>query len=120
VIGRSVQYIKRLLLDNYKAENLGSSEFSYKVPGLVLESWNRKQRVTLGESDPPEKAPKLKAQPAVAFGGAFNIKFINYTANTIVPVIITAIVLFPLLVYIVFADEMLIPRSIRMHSVPRG
>lgn len=54
----------------------------------------------------------------LVLAGAFNIKFINYTANIIVPVVITAIVLFPFLLYIVFADESLIPVSIKMHELP--
>ena len=54
----------------------------------------------------------------LVLAGAFNIKFINYTANIIVPVVITAVVLFPFLLYIVFADESLIPVSIKMHELP--
>lgn len=54
----------------------------------------------------------------LVLAGAFDIKFINYTANIIVPVVITAIVLFPFLLYIVFADESLIPVSIKMHELP--
>jgi Na+/H+ antiporter NhaD/arsenite permease-like protein len=53
----------------------------------------------------------------LVLAGAFNIKFINYTANMIVPVIVTAVVLFPFLLYIVFADEKLIPISIKMHEL---
>ncbi|EPE29870.1 arsenite efflux transporter ArsB-like, putative [Glarea lozoyensis ATCC 20868] len=53
----------------------------------------------------------------LVLAGAFNIKFINYTANMIVPVISTAIILFPFLLYIVFADESLIPFSIKMHEL---
>ncbi len=53
----------------------------------------------------------------LVLAGAFNIKFINYTANMIVPVVVTAIVLFPFLLYIVFADESLIPLSIKMHEL---
>ncbi|KAL2862806.1 putative arsenite efflux transporter ArsB-like [Aspergillus lucknowensis] len=49
---------------------------------------------------------------------AFEIKFIEYTANMIVPVVITAIVLFPFLLYIIFADESLVPLSIEMHELP--
>ncbi|KAK3067402.1 hypothetical protein LTR53_015752 [Teratosphaeriaceae sp. CCFEE 6253] len=49
--------------------------------------------------------------------GAFNIKFIHYTANVIVPVIATIIVLCPFLLYIVFADNDLIPRSIELHEL---
>ncbi|KAI1392064.1 uncharacterized protein F4822DRAFT_389529 [Hypoxylon trugodes] len=53
----------------------------------------------------------------LVLSGAFGIKFIIYTANMIVPVIVTAIVLFPFLLYIVFADESLIPLSIQMHEL---
>ncbi|KAH7309237.1 putative arsenite efflux transporter ArsB-like protein [Rhexocercosporidium sp. MPI-PUGE-AT-0058] len=53
----------------------------------------------------------------LVLAGAFQIKFIDYTANMIVPVVITAIVLFPFLLYIVFADESLIPISIKMHEL---
>lgn len=53
----------------------------------------------------------------LVLAGAFNVKFIYYTANMIVPVVITAIVLFPFLLYIVFADEALIPLSIKMHEL---
>ncbi|KAL4916141.1 hypothetical protein BDW62DRAFT_109374 [Aspergillus aurantiobrunneus] len=49
---------------------------------------------------------------------AFQIKFIDYTANMIVPVVITGIVLFPFLLYIIFADESLVPLSIEMHELP--
>jgi Na+/H+ antiporter NhaD/arsenite permease-like protein len=48
---------------------------------------------------------------------AFEIKFIDYTANMIVPVVITAIVLFPFLLYIIFADESLVPLKIEMHEL---
>jgi Na+/H+ antiporter NhaD/arsenite permease-like protein len=51
---------------------------------------------------------------------AFNIKFIHYAANMIVPVVATVIVLFPCLLYIIFADENLIPLSIRMHELFEG
>ncbi|KAF2689425.1 putative arsenite transmembrane transporter protein [Lentithecium fluviatile CBS 122367] len=54
----------------------------------------------------------------LVLAGAFDIKFINYTANIIVPVVATAVVLFPFLLYIVFADESLIPVSIKMHELP--
>ena len=53
----------------------------------------------------------------LVLAGAFSIKFIEYTANMIVPVVVTAIVLFPFLLYIVFADESLIPLSIKMHEL---
>jgi len=53
----------------------------------------------------------------LVLAGAFNIKFIVYTANMIVPVVVTAIVLFPFLLYIVFADQALIPNKIEMHDI---
>lgn len=54
----------------------------------------------------------------LVLAGAFNIKFINYTANLIIPVLCTAIALFPLLIYVVFADFRLIPLRIEMHPLP--
>jgi Na+/H+ antiporter NhaD/arsenite permease-like protein len=54
----------------------------------------------------------------LVLAGAFQIRFIDYTANMIVPVVITAIVLFPFLLYIIFANESLIPLSIKMHELP--
>ncbi|KAL7948840.1 hypothetical protein V8C42DRAFT_312462 [Trichoderma barbatum] len=54
----------------------------------------------------------------LVLAGAFNIKFIHYTANMIVPVVATAIVLFPFLLYIVFANPELIPHEIKMHELP--
>jgi Na+/H+ antiporter NhaD/arsenite permease-like protein len=53
----------------------------------------------------------------LVLAGAFKIKFIDYTANMIVPVFVTAVVLFPFLLYIVFADEALIPSSIKMREL---
>ncbi|KAF1357570.1 putative arsenite transmembrane transporter protein [Lizonia empirigonia] len=49
--------------------------------------------------------------------GLFNIKFINYTANMIVPIMVTALLLFPFLLYI-FHDESLIPSVIKYHELP--
>ncbi|KAF1998995.1 hypothetical protein P154DRAFT_523616 [Amniculicola lignicola CBS 123094] len=54
----------------------------------------------------------------LVLAGAFRIKFINYTANIIVPVMATAIILCPVLLYLVFANQELIPRSIKMHELP--
>ncbi|KAL0936011.1 arsenite efflux transporter [Colletotrichum truncatum] len=54
----------------------------------------------------------------LVLAGAFNIKFIEYTANMVVPVVITALVLFPFLLYIIFANEGLIPVSIHMWELP--
>ncbi|KAI0477262.1 hypothetical protein GGR56DRAFT_398861 [Xylariaceae sp. FL0804] len=53
----------------------------------------------------------------LVLAGAFNIKFVDYTAHMIVPVVITVIVLFPFLLYVVFRDEALIPQSIMMHDL---
>lgn len=53
----------------------------------------------------------------LVLAGAFEIKFIVYTANMIVPVVATAIVIFPILLYIIFADTSLIPVSIKMHEL---
>ncbi|PNY23830.1 Uncharacterized protein TCAP_06227 [Tolypocladium capitatum] len=61
----------------------------------------------------------VTSSPAnLILAAAFGIKFIDYTANMVVPVIATATVLFPFLLYIIFADESLIPRSIEMHELP--
>ena len=54
----------------------------------------------------------------LVLAGAFGIKFIKYTANMIVPVVVTGIVLFPFLLYIIFHDESLIPSSIKMEDLP--
>ena len=54
----------------------------------------------------------------LVLAGAFNIRFITYTANMIVPVVVTGIVLFPFLLYIVFADEDLIPATIDRFTLP--
>ncbi len=43
----------------------------------------------------------------LVLAGAFNIKFINYTANVIIPVVVTAIVMLPFLLFIVFPSETL-------------
>ena len=54
----------------------------------------------------------------LVLAGAFKIKFIVYTANMIVPVIATTIVLFPFLLYFIFAEESLIPICIKMQELP--
>ncbi|KAL6708795.1 hypothetical protein ACN47E_002202 [Coniothyrium glycines] len=54
----------------------------------------------------------------LVLAGAFGITFIKYTANVIVPVLATGIVLFPFLLYIIFHDEALIPSSIKMEDLP--
>ncbi|KAK5169757.1 uncharacterized protein LTR77_005735 [Saxophila tyrrhenica] len=53
----------------------------------------------------------------LVLAGAFDIKYITYTANMIVPVVVTAIVLFPFLLWAVFRDESLVPGSIEMHTL---
>lgn len=54
----------------------------------------------------------------LVLAGAFEIKFIEYTANVIVPVLFTAILLFPFLLFVVFRDDKLVPRTIDMHELP--
>ena len=54
----------------------------------------------------------------LVLAGAFGIKFIVYTANVIVPVIATTILLYPFLLYVVFHSEALIPTSIKLHELP--
>jgi Na+/H+ antiporter NhaD/arsenite permease-like protein len=49
--------------------------------------------------------------------GAFSIRFINYSANVIVPVIVTGVLLFPCLLYLVFKNDSLIPKCIEMHQL---
>ncbi|KAL1836517.1 hypothetical protein VTJ49DRAFT_5057 [Mycothermus thermophilus] len=58
----------------------------------------------------------------LVLAGAFEIRFIDYTANMIVPVILTGLILFPFLLHIVFNSETLVPRSIQIHQFdgPRG
>ncbi|KAJ8132411.1 hypothetical protein O1611_g1209 [Lasiodiplodia mahajangana] len=53
----------------------------------------------------------------LVLAGAFDIKFIDYTRDMVVPVVITAILLFPFLLYIVFANESLVPSAIKMHEL---
>ena len=53
----------------------------------------------------------------LVIAGAFSIKFINYSANIVVPTVVTGIVLFPALLYVVFRDESLIPKHIEMHQL---
>lgn len=54
----------------------------------------------------------------LVLAGAFQITFIKYTANVIVPVVVTGIILFPFLLYIIFQDENLIPETILMEDLP--
>ncbi|USP79127.1 hypothetical protein yc1106_06401 [Curvularia clavata] len=54
----------------------------------------------------------------LVLAGAFKITFIKYTANVIVPVLATGIVLYPFLLYIIFHDESLIPTTIKMEDLP--
>jgi Na+/H+ antiporter NhaD/arsenite permease-like protein len=49
--------------------------------------------------------------------GAFNIRFINYSGNVVVPVIVTGLLLFPFLLYAVFRDATLVPKRIEMHQL---
>lgn len=54
----------------------------------------------------------------LVLAGAFQVKFVEYTANMIVPVIFTAILLFPCLLYLVFRKDSLVPKAITMHELP--
>jgi len=54
----------------------------------------------------------------LVLAGAFQVRFIDYTVNMIVPVVITVIVLFPCLLYVIFRQEKLIPRTITLHELP--
>ncbi|KAJ4375598.1 hypothetical protein N0V86_007131 [Didymella sp. IMI 355093] len=54
----------------------------------------------------------------LVLAGAFHITFIKYTANVIVPVVVTGVILFPFLLYIIFQDENLIPNEIEMEDLP--
>ncbi|CAI6333254.1 unnamed protein product [Periconia digitata] len=53
----------------------------------------------------------------LVIAGAFSIKFINYSANIVVPTVVTGVLLFPALLYIVFRDQSLIPKRIEMHQL---
>jgi Na+/H+ antiporter NhaD/arsenite permease-like protein len=53
----------------------------------------------------------------LVIAGAFSIRFINYTANVIVPVMVTGVALFPCLLYVVFRDDALVPKRIEMHQL---
>lgn len=54
----------------------------------------------------------------LVLAGAFEIRFIDYTANMVVPVVITALLLFPFLLFVVFNDRRLVPREIEIHEAP--
>ncbi|KAL8403529.1 hypothetical protein RB594_008696 [Gaeumannomyces avenae] len=56
----------------------------------------------------------------LVLAGAFSIRFIDYTANMVVPVVVTAVVLFPFLLYIIFPDPALIPHRITLHALPEA
>ncbi|KAK6386823.1 hypothetical protein LTS17_000085 [Exophiala oligosperma] len=62
----------------------------------------------------------------LVLAGAFDIKFIHYTANMIVPVTVTGIILFPFLLYVVFSgkDDVekkdYIPSSIKPKVLPEA
>lgn len=56
----------------------------------------------------------------VVIAQAFKIGFAEYTASIIVPVMAAVVLLAPFLLYICFADEALIPYSIKMHELPEA
>lgn len=53
----------------------------------------------------------------VVIAQAFKINFARYTASVAVPVVVTAMLLFPLLLYVVFASESLIPPRIEVYKL---
>lgn len=53
----------------------------------------------------------------LVLSGAFQLSFVKYTLNMIVPAIVTAAVLFPFLLYIIFPSTDLIPYSIDLHTI---
>ncbi|KXT09254.1 hypothetical protein AC579_3429 [Pseudocercospora musae] len=56
----------------------------------------------------------------LVLASAFEIKFIHYTANMVIPVLATAISLLPFLLYVVFRSEHLVPRSVKLHELPEA
>ncbi|KAK8872533.1 arsenite efflux transporter [Apiospora arundinis] len=48
---------------------------------------------------------------------AFSVRFIDYTANIIVPVLFTVVLLFPFLLFVVFRDPGFIPPTIEMQKL---
>jgi Na+/H+ antiporter NhaD/arsenite permease-like protein len=54
----------------------------------------------------------------LVLAGAFQIKFIVYTANVIVPVVATTVLLYPFLLYVLFHNDSLIPKAIKLHELP--
>jgi Na+/H+ antiporter NhaD/arsenite permease-like protein len=54
----------------------------------------------------------------LVLANAFKIRFVSFTANMVVPVFATTVLLFPFLLYIVFADESLIPMSVKVLDLP--
>ncbi|KAH9843312.1 putative arsenite efflux transporter ArsB-like [Teratosphaeria destructans] len=56
----------------------------------------------------------------LVLAGAFSIKFVDYTVNMIVPVMVTAVVLYPILQWIVYADPALIPSKIVLRELPES
>jgi len=53
----------------------------------------------------------------VVLAGAFKIKFATYTANMALPVIGTAVLLFPFLAFVLSADSTLIPSFLNMNEL---
>ncbi|KAF2210210.1 hypothetical protein CERZMDRAFT_106858 [Cercospora zeae-maydis SCOH1-5] len=56
----------------------------------------------------------------LVLAGAFGIKFIAYTANVIVPVLGTIILLFPFLLSVLFRKDGLIPHEIELEELPEN
>lgn len=56
----------------------------------------------------------------LVLAGAFQIRYIDYTANMIVPVVITVLFLFPFLLWVVFRGKEYVPSNIQLHQIPAG
>jgi Na+/H+ antiporter NhaD/arsenite permease-like protein len=56
----------------------------------------------------------------LVLASAFNIKFITYSVNMIVPTMVTAVVLYPLLRWIIFPGENLVPSKITLRTLPES
>ncbi|KKA29243.1 hypothetical protein TD95_002040 [Thielaviopsis punctulata] len=54
----------------------------------------------------------------LVLAGAFQIRFVDYTVNMIVPVACTVFLLFPILLFVIFHDDKLIPKAITIHNLP--
>lgn len=56
----------------------------------------------------------------LVLAGAFQVRFVDYTVNMIVPVVITVLFLFPFLLWVVFPGQQYVPSKIELHQLPEG